>query len=65
MKKLALFALLATVTAAPFAVSSAFGNRASDAPECCQKKESCCPSQACCSGGSHSMCMMHRQAASI
>lgn len=23
-------------------------------PECCQKKESCCPGSSCCKGGSHS-----------
>jgi hypothetical protein len=63
MKKLALTALLAAVMVTPFGISSAFGNRASDAPECCQKKESCCPSQACCKGGSHGMCMMHMHAA--
>jgi hypothetical protein len=60
MKKLALTALLATVMVAPFGVS--FGMHASDTPECCQKKESCCPSQACCKGGSHGMCMMHTHA---
>ncbi len=26
----------------------------SDTPECCQKKESCCPASSCCKGGSHS-----------
>jgi hypothetical protein len=36
----------------------------SDTPECCQKHESCCPSQPCCKGGSHgAQCpMMHRHA---
>jgi hypothetical protein len=67
MKKLVLMALLTTAMIAPFAISSASGNRASDAPECCQKKENCCPSQSCCTGsGNPGMCMMHRRhAASI
>jgi len=62
MKKLALMALLATVMVAPFGMSSTTGRRASDTPECCQKKESCCPSASCCSGGSHGMgarCSLH------
>jgi hypothetical protein len=61
MKKLALTALLATMMIAPYAMNS---TRASDTPECCTKKESCCPTQACCKGGSHSMCMMHMHAVS-
>ena len=62
MKKFALMAILATVMAAPYAVSSASGTRASDTPECCVKKQGCCPSASCCSGGSHGMgahCMLH------
>lgn len=55
MKKLALMALLATVMVAPFGMSSATGTRALDTPECCQKKQACCPSASCCSGGSHGM----------
>ncbi len=61
MKKFALMAILATVIAAPYALSSASGTRASDTPECCTKKQSCCPSASCCSGGSHGMgahCML-------
>jgi hypothetical protein len=66
MKKLALMTILTTVMIAPFAISSAFGTRASDTPECCQKKESCCPSQGCCTGsGNPGMCMMHRHAAAL
>jgi hypothetical protein len=62
MKKLALMAVLATVMVAPFAMSAASGTRASDTPECCVKKQGCCPSSSCCSGGSHGMgahCMLH------
>ena len=61
MKKFALMALLATVMVAPFALSAASGTRASDTPECCVKKQGCCPSASCCSGGNHSMgarCML-------
>ena len=62
MRKFALMAILATVMVTPFAMSWASGTRASDTPECCVKKQGCCPSASCCSGGSHSMgahCMMH------
>ena len=51
MKKFALMALLATVMVAPYAMSSASGTRVSDTPECCVKKQGCCPSASCCSGG--------------
>jgi hypothetical protein len=34
-----------------------------DAPACCQKHESCCPSGSCCKGGSHgATCPMHQHA---
>src|SRR5260370_19461821 len=62
MKKLAFTAILATMMLAPFGISDADGNRASDAPEFCQKKQGCCPSASCCSGGQHTMgaqCMLH------
>ena len=62
MKKLAFMALLATVMISPFGTTSATGKRASDTPECCQKKEDCCPAASCCKGGSHGMgahCMLH------
>jgi hypothetical protein len=62
MKKFALMTLLATVMVAPYAISSDSGTRASDTPECCVKKQGCCPSASCCKGGSHSMgahCMLH------
>jgi len=62
MRKLALIAILATVVGTPFAMNAASGTRASDTPECCVKKQGCCPSASCCSGGSHSMgahCMLH------
>jgi hypothetical protein len=62
MKKLALMTLLATMIVAPIGMSSATGKSASDTPECCVKKQGCCPSASCCSGGSHGMgayCMMH------
>jgi hypothetical protein len=62
MKKLALMTLLATMIVAPIGMSSATGKSASDTPECCVKKQGCCPSASCCSGGQHSMgahCMMH------
>ena len=62
MKKLAFTAILATMMLAPLGITGAYGNRASDAPECCQKKQGCCPSASCCSGGQHTMgahCMLH------
>ncbi len=62
MKKLAFMALLVTVMVAPFGMTAATGTRVSDTPECCQKKQGCCPSASCCSGGSHAMgahCMLH------
>lgn len=65
MKKFALMALLATVMVAPYAMSSASGARVSDTPECCVKKQGCCPSASCCSGGQHSIgarCMLHAAA---
>jgi len=64
MKKLALMAILATVIVAPYAMSSN-ATRVSDAPECCVKKQGCCPSASCCSGGSHGMgahCTLHTSA---
>ncbi len=34
-----------------------------DTPACCQSKQACCPSQPCCSGGSHGQCpLMHHHA---
>ena len=38
--------------------------RIADVPACCQSKQSCCPSQSCCKGGSHgAQCpLMHRHA---
>jgi hypothetical protein len=65
MKKYALMALVATVMVAPYAMSSASGTRVSDTPECCVKKQGCCPGASCCSGGKHSMgaqCMLHAAA---
>ncbi len=62
MKKFALMAILATVMVAPYAMSSAGGTRVSDTPECCVKKQSCCPRSSCCTGGSHGMgahCMLY------
>jgi hypothetical protein len=62
MKKLASIALLAAIMAAPFGISAARANRASDVPECCQKKQGCCPSASCCTGGNHTMgahCALH------
>jgi hypothetical protein len=62
MKKFALMILLAGVAVAPFAVSAASGARPSDTPECCVKKQGCCPSASCCAGGSHAMgahCALH------
>lgn len=62
MKKLALMAILATVMVAPYAMSSAGGSRVSDTPECCTKKQDCCPHQVCCPGPTHGMgahCMLH------
>jgi len=61
-KKIASITLLAALVVAPFGISAARGNRASDAPECCQKKQGCCPGASCCKGGSHTMgahCMLH------
>jgi hypothetical protein len=63
MKKFALVALLATMMLAPYAFSSASGTRASDTPECCVKKQGCCPGASCCPGPSHGMvahCMLHK-----
>ena len=48
MRKLALMAILATVVVTPFAMSWASGSGASDTPECCVKKQGCCPSASCC-----------------
>jgi hypothetical protein len=65
MKKLALMALLATVMVAPFGSTTATGTHVSDTPECCQKKESCCPGASCCPSGSHGMrtrCALHAAA---
>jgi hypothetical protein len=65
VKKFALMALLATVMVAPFSMSSASGSRVSDTPECCTKKQGCCPSASCCSGGNHGMgshCTLHASA---
>ena len=62
MRKFALMAILATVIVTPFAMSWASGTGASDTPECCVKKQGCCPSASCYSGGNHTMgahCMMH------
>lgn len=62
MKKFALMAVLATVMVTPFGMSSTAGTRASDTPECCVKKQDCCPAASCCKGGSHGMrahCMLH------
>jgi len=63
MKKFALMALLASMMVAPYAISSASGTRASDTPECCVKKQGCCPGASCCPGPSHGMgahCMLHK-----
>jgi hypothetical protein len=65
MRKLALLAILATVVATPYAMSSANSTSASDTPECCVKKQGCCPSASCCTGGNHTMgphCMLHTAA---
>lgn len=65
MKKLGLMAILATVMIAPLGLTAASGTRLSDTPECCVKKQGCCPSASCCSGGSHAMgahCMLHSSA---
>jgi len=59
MKKFALMAMLATVMVTPFAMNSDSGTWASDTPECCVKKQGCCPSASCCTGGSHAHCMLH------
>jgi hypothetical protein len=60
MRKLALMAILATVVITPFAMNAASGTPASDTPECCVKKQGCCPSASCCSGGSMgARCMLH------
>jgi hypothetical protein len=35
----------------------------SDTPECCVKKQGCCPGASCCPGPSHGMgahCMLHK-----
>jgi hypothetical protein len=65
MKKFALIALLATMMVTPYAMNSASGTRVSDTPECCVKKQGCCPGSSCCSGGSHGMgahCVLHKSA---
>ncbi|HUA33377.1 MAG TPA: hypothetical protein VMA09_07215 [Candidatus Binataceae bacterium] len=54
MKKLAWIGLALMVLAAPLEFSRlAQGN--ADTPACCASKSACCPTQACCKGGSHSM----------
>lgn len=53
MKNLALVAIAAILMVAPFGISAASGSRAGETPECCQKKQECCPSAPCCKGGSH------------
>ncbi len=63
MKRIATIALLAlgligTVGAASYTVV-----RTADAPECCQKKQGCCPGSSCCKGGEHApgaSCALHR-----
>ena len=60
MKKVAAIALLATMMIAPFGIRADFGNRASETPECCQKKQGCCPSASCCTGGNHAMARIAR-----
>jgi hypothetical protein len=61
-KKVASITLLAALVITPLAISAASANRAADAPECCQKKQGCCPGASCCTGGQHTMgvhCMLH------
>jgi hypothetical protein len=65
MKNLALIAITAILMIVPFGGGAASGSRAAETPECCQKKQDCCPSAPCCKGGSHAMgahCSLHAAA---
>jgi hypothetical protein len=66
MKRIALRAFAAMMLVGVVGTSGyvlANASRNSDVPACCQSKQSCCPSQSCCSGGSHgAQCPMHRHA---
>jgi hypothetical protein len=66
MKKIALRALAAMMLVGVVGTSGyvlANAGRNGDTPACCQSKQSCCPSQSCCKGGSHgAQCPMHRHA---
>jgi hypothetical protein len=65
MKRLALIAITAILMVAPFGFSPASGSRTGETPECCLKKQGCCPGSSCCSGGSHAMgahCSLHAHA---
>jgi hypothetical protein len=57
----AAFMLIGALSAGGYVLAKA---GTADTPACCQTHESCCPSQSCCKGGSHTaQCpMMHRHA---
>jgi hypothetical protein len=61
LKTFAAIVLVGTLGTGGYVVVNA--GRTADTPACCQSKQSCCPSQACCKGGSHgAQCPMHRHA---
>jgi hypothetical protein len=58
LKAFAAIALVGVMGMSGYVLANAGGN--ADTPACCQSKEACCPSQACCKGGSHrTECPMH------
>lgn len=57
LKAVAAMALVGVVATGGYVLA---GSGRADTPACCQNKEACCPSQACCKGGSHgAQCPMH------
>ena len=58
LKAFAAIMLVGVVGTSGYVMANA--GRNADTPACCQNKEACCPSQACCKGGSHgAQCPMH------
>ena len=56
LKGLAAMVLVGVLGTSGFVLAS----RIADTPACCQSKQACCPSQACCKGGSNgAQCPMH------
>jgi hypothetical protein len=63
MKRIAWIALTLAVLFAPTGFSMLQRASAADTPACCTNHEACCPSGACCKGGSHSAGMHCRMGA--